>query len=222
MNFVTTELSAFYMNVAKDVVYIDAEDSKTRRSMQTVFYKILVSFSQLLTPVLPHTTEEIWALLKEDEEFVQLSEMPEVTHYDNEAELIEAWGSFMNLRGHVLKVLEEARDAKEIGKSLEAHLDLYVSKSNKKMLEALNANVRQMLEVSDLHVASIDEAPASATDFNDGVALTVTPAEGDVCQRCRMTTKDVGTDDAYPELCARCASIVRAEYPETVTEGLEK
>jgi len=222
MNFVTTELSAFYMNVAKDVVYIDAENSKTRRSMQTVFYKILVSFSQLLTPVLPHTTEEIWGFLKEDEEFVQLSEMPEVTHYSNETAVIENWNSFMNLRGHVLKVLEEARDAKEIGKSLEARLDLYVSESNMKMLEDLDANVQQMLEVSDLHIQAIDDAPSESTNFNDGVALVASPAEGEVCQRCRMTSTDVGSDDAYPELCARCAAIVRAEYPETITEGLEK
>jgi isoleucyl-tRNA synthetase len=82
MNFITTELSAFYMNVAKDVVYIDGENSQTRRSMQTVFYQVLVSMTKLLTPVLPHTTEEIWQYLKEPEEFVQLAEMPEVKHYD--------------------------------------------------------------------------------------------------------------------------------------------
>jgi len=128
----------------------------------------------------------------------------------------------MNLRGHVLKVLEEARDAKEIGKSLEARLDLYVSESNMKMLEDLDANVQQMLEVSDLHIQAIDDAPSESTNFNDGVALVASPAEGEVCQRCRMTSTDVGSDDAYPELCARCAAIVRAEYPETITEGLEK
>ncbi|KIS03080.1 isoleucine--tRNA ligase [Paucilactobacillus wasatchensis] len=222
MNFVTTELSAFYMNVAKDVVYIDAADSKTRRSMQTVFYQVLVTMAKLITPVLPHTTEEIWQYLKEPEEFVQLAEMPVVQHFDDETEILKNWTEFMRLRTHVLKVLEEARDAKEIGKSLEAHLDLYVSNENQKMLESLNANVRQLLEVSDLHLAALEEAPTDALNFNDGVAVKVSPAQGDVCQRCRMTTTDVGTDDAYPDLCARCAKIVRAEFPETVNEGLEK
>ncbi|WP_252902526.1 class I tRNA ligase family protein [Paucilactobacillus hokkaidonensis] len=222
MNFVTTELSAFYMNVAKDVVYIDAKDSKTRRSMQTVFYQVLVTLSKLLTPVLPHTTEEIWQYLKEPEEFVQLAEMPVVKHFDNEDAMLQNWTSFMQLRTHVLKVLEEARDAKKIGKSLEARLDLYVSDENQKMLNSLNGNVRQLLEVSDLHVAALDEAPVDALKFNDGVAVKVTPAQGDVCQRCRMTTQDVGSDSDYPQLCARCAKIVRTEFPATVNEGLEK
>ncbi|WP_137597175.1 isoleucine--tRNA ligase [Paucilactobacillus kaifaensis] len=222
MNFVTTELSAFYMNVAKDVVYIDAENSRTRRSMQTVFYQVLVTMTKLLTPVLPHTTEEIWQYLKEPEEFVQLAEMPVVEHFDNEDAMLKNWNEFMKVRSHVLKVLEEARDDKKIGKSLEAQLNLYVSDENQAMLDSLNANVRQLLEVSDLHVAPLADAPTDALDFNDGVAVKVAPAQGEVCQRCRMTTTDVGSDSAYPQLCARCAAIVRAEFPETVNEGLEK
>jgi isoleucyl-tRNA synthetase len=221
MNFVTTELSAFYMNVAKDVVYIDAEDSHTRRSMQTVFYQILVTMTKLLTPVLPHTTEEIWGYLKEPEEFVQLTEIPEVQHFDNEAEVLKNWTAFMGIRSHVLKVLEEARDSKQIGKSLEAQVNLYVSQGNQAILDSLNADVRQLLEVSELNIKALDDAPTDASQFDDGVALKVTAAQGDLCQRCRMITKDVGSDDAYPELCARCAQIVRTEFPETVDQGLE-
>ncbi|WP_461239677.1 isoleucine--tRNA ligase [Paucilactobacillus sp. N302-9] len=221
MNFVTTELSAFYMNVAKDVVYIDAENSHTRRSMQTVFYQILVTMTKLLTPVLPHTTEEIWGYLKEPEEFVQLTEIPEVQHFDNEAEVLKNWTAFMGIRSHVLKVLEEARDSKQIGKSLEAQVDLYVSQGNQAILDSLNADVRQLLEVSELNIETLDDAPTDASQFDDGVALKVTAAQGDLCQRCRMITKDVGSDDAYPELCARCAQIVRTEFPETVDQGLE-
>ena len=60
INFITTDLSAFYMDVAKDVVYIEAPDSKKRRSMQTVLYDVVVRLTKLMTPILPHTTEEIW------------------------------------------------------------------------------------------------------------------------------------------------------------------
>lgn len=222
MNFITTELSAFYMNVAKDVVYIDGENSQTRRSMQTVFYQVLVSMTKLLTPILPHTTEEIWQYLKEPEEFVQLAEMPEVKHYDGEKELLQTWKAFMTIRTHALKSLEEARNEKLIGKSLEARLDLYLSDENQKVLAGLNGDTRQLLEVSDLHVHALDETPADAENYNDGVAIRVAAAEGEVCQRCRMTTTDVGSDSAYPQLCARCAEIVRREFPETVSEGLEK
>ena len=112
INFITTDLSAFYMDVAKDVVYIEAPDSKKRRSMQTVLYDVVVRLTKLMTPILPHTTEEIWKYLKEDEEYAQLSEMPEVKHFNNEEKLVDLWNRFMNLRSGVFKALEEARNEK--------------------------------------------------------------------------------------------------------------
>ncbi len=88
VNFVTLDLSAFYLDFAKDVVYIDGAKSLSRRQMQTVFYDILVKITKLLTPILPHTAEEIWSYLEhEAEEFVQLAEMPEVETFANEAQL---------------------------------------------------------------------------------------------------------------------------------------
>ena len=115
INFVNNDLSAFYMNVAKDVLYIEPENSQTRRSMQTVFYDILLTMVKLLTPILPHTTEEVWSYMNEPEEFVQLTEIPEARHFDGEEGLLDKWSEFMGVRSHVLKSLEEARNAKMIG-----------------------------------------------------------------------------------------------------------
>ena len=221
LSFVTNDLSAFYLDFAKDILYIDAADSKTRRSMQTVLYQVLVRMTTLMTPLLPHTAEEIWPFLHEKPEFAQLAEMPNVEpEWQNEA-LIGRWADFMTLRSDVLKSLEEARDAKLIGRPMEAALDLYVSDHNAEMLEHLHSNVAQLLIVSQLQVHPLSEAPETADKYED-VAVVVGHATGDVCQRCRMIKQDVGSDDAYPALCARCAKIVRAEYPESVTEGLEK
>ena len=220
MNFVITDLSAFYLDFAKDVVYIDPEKSQSRRSMQTAFYEILVGLTKLLTPILPHTTEEIWEYLKEPEEFVQLAEMPEVQHFDDEETIFTNWEKFKGIRSNVLKTLEEARDAKMIGKSMEAQVNLYVDKDTNQLLNDLNTNVRLLLIISKLEVEDLDQAPADADQFK-GMAVKVSPAQGSVCARCRMTKTDVGSDTAYPELCARCAKIVRENYPETVEEGLE-
>ncbi|MDN5574543.1 MAG: isoleucine--tRNA ligase [Pediococcus sp.] len=220
MNFVITDLSAFYLDFAKDVVYIDPEKSQSRRSMQTVFYEILVGLTKLLTPILPHTTEEIWEYLKEPEEFVQLAEMPEVQHFADEETIFTNWEKFKGIRSNVLKTLEEARDAKMIGKSMEAQVNLYVDKDTNQLLNDLNTNVRLLLIISKLEVEDLDQAPADADQFK-GMAVKVSPAQGSVCARCRMTKTDVGSDTAYPELCARCAKIVRENYPETVEEGLE-
>ena len=221
INFITTDLSAFYMDVAKDVVYIEAPDSKKRRSMQTVLYDVVVRLTKLMTPILPHTTEEIWKYLKEDEEYAQLSEMPEVKHFNNEEKLVDLWNRFMNLRSGVFKALEEARNEKLIGKSFEAHVDLYVSNGVQADLDALNANVRQALIVSALDVRPLSEAPENALKFNDEYAVVVEHAEGEVCPRCRMIKTDIGSDADLPTLCASCAEIVRKNYPEALAEGLE-
>ena len=222
INFVNNDLSAFYMNVAKDVLYIESENSQTRRSMQTVFYDILLTMVKLLTPILPHTTEEVWSYMNEPEEFVQLTEIPEACHFDGEEGLLDKWSEFMGVRSHVLKSLEEARNAKMIGKSLEAQVDLYVNEHNKELLESLDTDVQLLLGVSKLNLHSLDEAADDADQYNDGVAVKVSVAPGETCQRCRMVKEDVGSDPAYPTLCARCAKVVRESFPETVDEGLEK
>lgn len=220
INFLTTELSAFYLDIAKDVVYIEAAASQKRRSMQTVLYEVAVRLAKLMTPVMPHTTEEVWEYLKEPEEYAQLSEMPAVEYYDGQDQLVEDWTRFMKVRSDVLKALEEARNAKLIGKSFEAHVSLYVSEGVKAELDSLNTNLRQVLIVSALDVLPLEEAPADALKL-DAVTVKVEHASGEVCPRCRMIKEDVGADQDLPKLCAHCAQIVRANYPEAVSAGLE-
>ncbi|UQS86442.1 isoleucine--tRNA ligase [Nicoliella spurrieriana] len=219
LKFVNADLSAFYLDIAKDILYIDAKDSASRRSMQTVVYKVVVALTKLLTPVMPHTTEEVWQFLKEPEEFAQLSEMPEVAKVANEDQLLANWNQFMNLREDVLKSLEKVRDQKLIGKASEAKLSLYLNEKDQQLLQDLNTNVKQDLLVSQLEVKDYQEAPSDADKYGDDVAMTVEKAEGDVCERCRLTTKDVGSDPDYPEFCQRCAAIVKQEFPETAKEG---
>ena len=220
INFLTTDLSAFYLDIAKDVVYIEAADSKARRSMQTVLYDIAVRLAKLMTPVMPHTTEEVWEYLKEDEAYAQLAEMPTVEYYDGQDQLVENWSRFMKVRSDVLKALEEARNAKLIGKSFEAHVSLYVSDGVKSELEKLGTNLRQDLIVSALDVLPVAEAPADALKL-DTVTVKVEHAAGEVCPRCRMIKEDIGADKDLPKLCASCAQIVRANYPEAISAGLE-
>ena len=221
INFITVDLSAFYLDVAKDVVYIEAADSHKRRSMQTVLYDVAVRLTKLLTPLIPHTTEEIWKYLKEPEEFAQLSEMPPVNHYNGEEKLAANWESFMKIRSNVFKSLEEARDQKLIGKSFEAHVDLYATDDVRELLKDLNANVRQALIVSGLDVKALADAPSSALKF-DKVAVQIEHAAGDVCPRCRMIKTDLGKNEHFPQLCRSCASIVEDNYPEAIQTGLEE
>ena len=218
--FISNDLSAFYLDFAKDVLYIESKNSHARRSMQTVIYDATVKLAKVLTPILPHTMEEVWSFLKEKEDYVQLAEMPEIEHYANHDELLDNWKKFMNFRDDVLKVLEEARDQKLIGKSFEAAVTVYPTDEMKAVLTKLDANFRQILIVSKLTIAD-GEAPANAEKLPNG-AFVVEHAEGEVCPRCRMIRTDIGADKEVPMLCGRCAKIVKEDYPEAVQEGLEE
>ena len=218
-NFISNDLSAFYLDFAKDVLYIEGQDSHARRSMQTVIYDAAVKLDKVLTPILPHTMEEIWGFLKEPEDYVQLANMPKIENYANHDELLENWDKFMKLRDDVLKALEEARNKKLIGKSFEAAVTIYPDKETKAMLDDLDADFRQILIVSKLTIAD-GEAPENAEKLNNA-SIVVEHAEGEVCPRCRMIRTDIGEDPKLPKLCDRCAKIVEADYPEAVQEGLE-
>lgn len=218
--FISNDLSAFYLDFAKDVLYIEEQDSHARRSMQTVIYDAAVKLAKVLTPILPHTMEEVWTFLKEKEDYVQLANMPAIENYDNQAELVADWKQFMSMRDDVLKALEQARDQKLIGKSFEAAVTIYPDKQTKTVLDKLDANFRQILIVSKLTIAE-KKAPANAEKLTNGEYI-VERAEGDVCPRCRMIRTDIGQDPALPKVCGRCAKIVKNDYPEVVQEGLEE
>lgn len=220
VNFINIELSAFYLDFAKDVVYIESADSLERRQMQTVFYDILVKITKLLTPILPHTAEEIWSYLEfETEEFVQLSELPEAEAFENQEAILEKWKSFMDFRGQAQKALEEARNEKVIGKSLEAHLTIYPDAEVKELLEGLNTNLAQLLIVSALTIAEGD-APESAVSF-ENVAFTVERASGEVCDRCRRIDPTTKERSYNATICDHCANIVEENFAEGVAEGFE-
>lgn len=220
VNFVTVDLSAFYLDFAKDVVYIEAADDLARRQMQTVFYEILVNITKLLTPILPHTSEEIWSYLEHEEEaFVQLAEMPEAQEFANQDEILDTWSAFMSLRDQAQKALEEARNAKIIGKSLEAHLTVYASEEVKTLLTALDSNIAQLLIVSQLTVTQ-EQAPKNALVFED-VAFSVEHARGYVCDRCRRIDETVKERPYHVTICNHCAAIVENHFPEAVRQGFE-
>ncbi|HEQ9110325.1 TPA: isoleucine--tRNA ligase [Streptococcus pyogenes] len=222
VNFVTVDLSAFYLDFAKDVVYIEAANSLERRRMQTVFYDILVKITKLLTPILPHTTEEIWSYLEhESEAFVQLAEMPVAETFSAQEDILEAWSAFMTLRTQAQKALEEARNAKVIGKSLEAHLTIYASEEVKTLLTALDSDIALLLIVSQLTIADLADAPADAVAF-EGIAFMVEHAIGEVCERSRRIDPTTRMRSYNAFVCDHSAKIIEENFPEAVAEGFEE
>ena len=212
-NFCTLDLSSFYLDFAKDVLYIEAKDNLERRSIQTVLHESLLSLVKLVAPILPHTADEVWDYIGSvTEESVQLTDLPEYKELPNAIALEEKWTSFMNLRDDVLKALEEARNEKIIGKSLAAKVTLYVNDSTKTLLDSIQENLMQLFIVSGFEVAgAYKEAPESAIKL-EHAAIVITKAEGETCERCWVVTPEVGKDADLPTLCPRCASVVKEHY----------
>ncbi len=212
-NFCAIELSSFYLDFAKDILYIEATDNSERRAIQTVLYETLLALTKLVAPILPHTADEVWSHISfVQEESVQLVDMPEALSISNSDEIEKKWDAFMELRDDVLKALEVARNEKVIGKSLTAHVTLYPNVSTKELLDSIEENVQQLFIVSGLTVETSKEtAPENAHVF-ENVAITIENAKGETCERCWVVTPTVGEDTDHPTLCPRCASVVKNNY----------
>ncbi|MEK3939035.1 isoleucine--tRNA ligase [Bacillus sp. FSL R5-0431] len=211
-NFCTIELSSFYLDFAKDVVYIEHADHPDRRSMQTVFYETLMALVKLTAPILPHTADELWSHLSFVEEpSVQLTDMPEgVTVPQAEATEVK-FDRFMEVRDDVLKALEIARNEKVIGRSLEANVTLYATEEVKNLLASIKEDVKQLFIISELTVEDEQNADVSAPGYTSGRIL-VQKAEGELCERSRIISKDVGANPKYPTLSLKNAEIVEKYY----------
>ncbi len=197
-NFVTF-ISSFYLDFAKDVLYIEKADSLNRRSIQTVIYKILDSLLKLLSPILPHTTSEAYNYMPNKEaKDIYLLDMPEVEDLDNSVE--DGFDEFMDLREDVLKALENARNEKIIGKSLNAKVILYPKPRIENLLEKLDLNLAQVFIVSELEISKEGFGAYKGQD----VTIDVVKAEGHTCERCWQVVKEVNEDG----ICERCENVI--------------
>ncbi|MGM8211822.1 isoleucine--tRNA ligase [Virgibacillus sp. W0430] len=212
-NFCAVDLSSFYLDFAKDILYIEEANSPLRRSIQTAYYEILTSIVKLLTPIIPHTAEEVWEYIPGvDAESVQLTDMPEPREIEQFGQDDQAkWNHFMNVRDDVLKALEEARNDKVIGKSLEAKITLTAKDEETKAVLEMIPNVHQLLIVSEAVVSTTVSDNAKTYKY---VHAVVEKHTGEKCERCWMSSHTVGENEQYEALCTRCAEIVDAHYAE--------
>lgn len=213
-NFCTIDLSAFYLDICKDRLYVEAPDSLKRRAAQTVIYQVLVDLVRLVAPIIPHTADEVWRFIPgQNVVSVQLTDMPDANpvHAAFGKDKLAKWDGFMAVRDEVLKAMEEARRNKVFGNSVDARLDLYPSEQAHSVLSAMD-DLDDLFIVAEvmLHDAGT-QAPAEAMQL-DGIAVLVSAAEGVKCDRCRIVKKDVGVQSSHPTLCGRCASIVETYY----------
>lgn len=202
-NFINVDLSNFYLDYGKDILYIEQADAPIRRSLQTVLYKILKELNLVLAPVLVHTAEEIYEHTPHtDKESVHLEHYPE--REDVDTELVLKWQKFMAVRDDVYKALEMARNEKVIGKSLDAKV--YITQPAGFNLDDIRGNLAQFFIVSQVEVV---ETLTDGTAY-DVVTVKVEHADGERCDRCWNYSTAETLVNGEDDICPRCRAVVDA------------
>ncbi len=210
-NFCVVDMSNFYLDVLKDRLYVEKADGATRRAAQTTIYRILNTLTRMLSPILAFTAEEIWSFMPhtadEDARSVMFNELPRVEDMTAIDEAFMArWDRIHAVREDAQKALEIARTSKLIGKSLDAKVTLFADGELLAFLEDVKALLPQALIVSKVEVMG---GNGEFTGELEGLSVTVAHADGEKCCRCWSYDESVGADAEHPDLCARCAALMK-------------
>jgi isoleucyl-tRNA synthetase len=196
VSFMTNELSSFYLDYTKDILYIEKENHFERRAVQSTIYEITTGLLKILTPIMPHTTSEAYLELPYRAEIdVYLENMPTPMMLRDET-LLNAFDHFYETRSFVLKKLEEAREQKLIGKSLQAEVNLTVTQEMFDAIEKLDMKINQVLIVSKVNIK-----------IGDKLDVEIKLADGSTCVRCWNVFESLNEDG----LCERCSTVIKGE-----------
>ncbi|AMV71142.1 isoleucine--tRNA ligase [Desulfuromonas carbonis] len=204
-NFCSVDLSAFYLDVLKDRLYISPAKSLARRSAQTAMYRILDALTRLIAPVLSFTADEIWQELPgEREESVHLAAFPAFEAALFDADLEGRYSKLLAVRSDVSKALELARAEKRIGHSLDARVLLAAPAGPwRELIEAYQGELATLCIVSQAEL--VDELPdGGAGEEVAGLRIKVEKAQGEKCERCWNYATTIGESDQHPTVCHRC------------------
>ncbi|MGD0157521.1 MAG: isoleucine--tRNA ligase [Terracidiphilus sp.] len=201
--FAIVDLSAFYLDVLKDRMYTFARASQARRSAQTALWQITEALVRLVAPIFTFTADEIWEHLPVVEGrpvsvHLTLFPKPEEIFSEDPAPLIEEWKKLFAVRDQVLRVLEEDRQAKRIGKGLEAQVTIEESGDMFALLKKNEAGLKEFLNVSGVTVVEGREPE-----------IVASAAAGHKCARCWNFMPEVSSYGIWNDVCTRCQSALR-------------
>lgn len=202
MNLMTNELSSYYLDFSKDILYIEKMDSVRRRQVQSVIYQCVNVLSKLWAPILVFTMEEVWSNFKHHQEkSIHYHDFSVTKTYENSQTIKDKFARLFLIRSDVFKALEVSRAEKIIGKPLEATVQLDVSDEDKALLlSTLDGKVAQWLIVSNVEFVS-----NSAFTQYETCKVNIVKAEGTVCPRCWNVVKDIDEEG----LCCRCHEVLK-------------
>ncbi len=192
-NFVTVDLSAFYLDILKDRLYVRKTDGHLRRSAQTALYEITTSLAKMLAPIASFLAEETYAhTLGKEKASVFLEKFPTPNKTWVNPEVIKTFETFQAIRTEALKNLEELRKNKVIGSGLEAQLIITAEGEELKVLELLKDSLLEFFIVSQVHLKK------------GKLHIEAKKAEGEKCVRCWTYNTDLKSSIKHPGICPKC------------------
>ncbi len=189
LNFCTLDLSSFYFDIRKDVLYCDSLSSKKRNDCVIVLNIILESLLKWFAPILVFTTDEIFNLVKKNKGSIHEKSFVEIPNsWENKA-LNEKWSELFKIKQEANVAIEEKRANKVIGSSLEAEIKISASKKKFELLEGL--------DLAEYFITS--KAEKIKSDDKDGIEINVKKAIGSKCPRCWKILESK---------CLRCEKVI--------------
>ncbi|HXQ22135.1 MAG TPA: isoleucine--tRNA ligase [Candidatus Acidoferrales bacterium] len=209
VNFCAVDLSALYLDIAKDRLYCSGAVAPGRRAAQTAVSDILDALVRLMAPILSFTAEEIWSALPGGERppSVLLAGLPEAAWRDDA--LAANWDRLLAVRAAVTKALEETRQSGLIGHSLDASVLLHAQDGLSALLARHSGELPALFIVSQVELTG-HLGPDASSPLLPELQLRVERARGGKCERCWNYSEAVGRDATHPGLCDRCLPIIQA------------
>lgn len=211
-NFCVVDMSNFYLDVLKDRLYVEKAESATRRAAQTAMFLILDGMARLVSPILAFTSDEIWRSMphikSENAERVLFNDMPKPIDVNADDTFVATWDKIHQVRDDVKKALEIARKDKTIGSSLDAKVELHCSEDLYQFVKSVESELPVVLIVSQVEIIEGGEGSYKGEELA-GLSVTVSHADGEKCARCWSYSHTVGKDPEHPDICARCAEVLK-------------
>ncbi len=191
--FFTVDLSATYLDVLKDRLYTFKNDGPERRSAQTVFFYMLETLAGLMAPIVSFLAEETYRYLPGAKaESIFLTSFPRPRSEWNNEPLLKEFAELLTVRSDVSKTLEELRQTKHIGASLEAEVTLSADGNRLAILKRYQANLPELLIVSKVTLRE--------GEFK----VHAQKALGEKCVRCWNYNEQTGQNPQFPATCPKC------------------
>jgi len=213
-SFCNEDLSSIYLDILKDRLYTCPAHSQERLSAQTVLYYILDALMRVLAPVLPFTAEETWGFApksQSDQSVVSVHTLgwPVVDGRWVSKDIEEKFKVLLDMRGFVLKALDEQRKIGKIGSGLQAKVGIVTaSERDYQYFSSFKDQLASVFIVSQVELKHLPSVAVGLSDYFNRTAVEIYPADGVKCARCWNWRVDVGQCTTHPTLCARCVEVV--------------